>query len=781
MSGIIPIPSTRVSNLLVNQLQANSINANEQEFLQLQQEVSTGKNFQLLSQDPTAGLLGLQLQEQINQQTQVQTNLTTDQSYLTQTGTVLTSVANEISSIQSAVETATGVTATAAQQQAAAQQVQNGIQQLLALANTQYQGRYLFAGSNSTTQPFQLVGNSIEYTGNSGSLETYVDSNQLLATNVDGNTAFGAVSAPIEGANLSPNVTLDTPLSALNGGQGIGTGSLTVSDGTNTSVVNLSSARTVGDVVNLLQANPPAGDQVLVSVTATGLNVQLESPNNSSSLSIGNYAGSTTASDLGIATTTAAASGQVTGTALNPTLTLNTALSSVLGTSATATLTSSGANSGIQIQAIAHGTALNNVAISFATSASVPPGQATVTYDDSNPSAPTLVVNLSPAGATANTVVHAINSDPVVGQLFQASLVSGDSTSAIAAGTGLVDPTVTATTSGGSGVSLDQTGGLQISSGGKTYNVNLSSAQTIQDVLNAINRSGAGVQATINPQGTGINVVSNVSGTNFSIGENGGSTATELGLRTFTSATQLADLNLGTGVQTAPNGGADFTIQRPDGTTFSVSLSGPPAAQTVGDVLNLINNNADNPAGADHITAQLATTGNGIELVSTDTVSNAAPFQVQVDNSSNAAQELGLVPSGASASTAAVTANNSVTITGSDTNPQQVNGIFNTLTQLVTALQNGDTVAVQRNLNLLTQNQTQLQLAEAEVGAREQDFQNQQTAISNNLTTLQSSFSNNVDVDMTQAITNLDQAQTQYEAALQVTAMSSKLLLLNYL
>lgn len=778
--SIVPIPSTRVSNMLVNQLTTNSLASNEQTFLQLEQEVSTGQNFQLLSQDPTAGILGLQLQEQINQQTQVQTNLTTDQSYLTQTGTVLTSVSNELSSIQSSVQTALGATATSADQQAAVQQVQNGIQQILSLANTQYQGRYLFAGSASTTQPFELVNGNVQYNGNSGSLNTYTDNNQLMSTNIDGNTAFGAISSPIAGAALSPNVTADTPLSALNGGQGVSLGSVEIGDGTNSSVVDLSSATTVGDVVNDLEQNAPAGDTVSVSVTPTGLDVQLQSSNPNSVLSISNYGGDTTASDLGIATSTPVASGLVTGSALNPALTASTSLSEILGTPATATLSSSGSNNDIEIQAIGNGTALNNVAVSFATSSSVPIGQATVTYDDSNPSSPTLVINVNPSGATANAVVTAINSDPTVGQLFQASLAGSDTTSAAAAGTGLVDPTATAVTSGGSGVSLDLSG-LQISSDGKNYTVNLSSAKTIGDVLTAINSSGAGLTASINAQGTGIDVTSNVSGANFSIGENGGSTATELGLRTFTNSTQLADLNLGSGVQTATAGFPDFTIQRPDGTSFSVSLSGPPAAQTVGDVLNLINNNADNPAGPDHITAQLATTGNGIELVSTDTTSTTAQFQVQEDSSSNAAQDLGLVPAGATTSSAAVNSNGSLTITGSDTNPQEVNGIFNTLTRLATALQNNDTTEINRDMSLLTQNQTQLQLAEAEVGSREQDFQSQQTTVSNNLTTLQSSFSNTVDVNMDQAITNLDQAQLQYEAALQVTAMSSKLTLLNYL
>ncbi len=387
MSGIVPIPSTRVSNSLINQLLTNNIQVNQQNMLQIEDEVGTGQAFQLMSQDPTAAMLGLQLKEQIAQKTQVQSNLTNDQSYLSQTDTELTTVANQLTSIQSTVETAIGTTSTPEDQQAAAQQVQNALQQLVAIGNTQYQGRYLFAGSDSTVQPFQLVGNNIQYNGNSGSLNTYVDTNQLLGTNVDGNSAFGAISAPVQGATLSPNVTSSTPLSVLNRGKGVAAGSIEISDGTNTSVVNLSSAKTVGDVVSLIEANPPAGDQVSVSVTPTGLNVQLSSSASSSALSINNVDGGTTASDLGISTATAASSGLVTGTPLNPTLTLDTALNQ-LGTPATATITSAGANNDIQIQAVQNGSTSNNVAVSFVTNPAIPQGSETVTYDDSNPSAP---------------------------------------------------------------------------------------------------------------------------------------------------------------------------------------------------------------------------------------------------------------------------------------------------------------------------------------------------------------------------------------------------------
>ncbi len=776
MSGIVPIPSSRVSTSLINSLLTNNIETNETGFLQLETEVSTGKSFQLLSQDPANGLLGLQLQEQINQKTQVQTNLTTDLSYMNETDSVLTTVANQLNSVQSTVEAAVNATSTPAQQQAAAQQVQSALQQLLGVANTQYEGRYLFAGSDSTVQPFETVGNYVQYNGNTGSLQSFSDINQLFTANIDGNAAFGAISAPIEGSNLSPNVTADTPLADLNGGKGVEPGSIEISDGTNSSTVDLSSAKTVGDVVALIQANAPPGRQVYVSVTPTGLDVHLDSAGGGN-LSISEVGGDTTAADLGILNTSGVGSGQITGSNLNPQVTLDTSLKDVLGTAASATINSPGYNNDIQITALSNGAALNNVAVSFNEDPSILPGSETVTYDTSNPSAPTLVFNINPAGATANNLVAALNNNPTVGKIFQASLVTGDSTSAYAAGSALVDPTATAVTSGGSGINLDQTDGLQITSAGTTYNVDLSSAQTVQDVINDINQSGANVEASINSQGTGLQVVSKLSGADFSIGENGGTTATELGLRTFTTSTQLADLNHGNGVHTTADGSPDFTIQRADGTSFSVSVTG---ADTVGDVINLINNNTDNQ-GANKITAQLDTTGNGIELVSNDTTSTAASFQVIETNSSTAAQDLGLVPSGQTTSNAAVTVGGTQVIAGSDVNPQEVTGVFNSLSRLYTALQDNDTVEVSRDLTALKNSLSTLGLAQSELGSREQAVQTQQTAISNNLTTLNSSFSTATDTDMTKVITQLTSQQTQYEAALQVTALMSHLSLLNFL
>ncbi|MGL4595175.1 MAG: hypothetical protein ACRCUY_10635 [Thermoguttaceae bacterium] len=84
------------------------------------------------------------------------------------------------------------------------------------------------------------------------------------------------------------------------------------------------------------------------------------------------------------------------------------------------------------------------------------------------------------------------------------------------------------------------------------------------------------------------------------------------------------------------NGGIDFTITRNDGTLLSVDIHG---AETIGDVLRIINENAKNQDGL--LVAKLSKNGNGIELVD----SSFGNFVTRVDRTllSTTAIELGLV------------------------------------------------------------------------------------------------------------------------------------------
>ena len=387
-------------------------------------------------------------------------------------------------------------------------------------------------------------------------------------------------------------------------------------------------------------------------------------------------------------------------------------------------------------------------------------GVVTGNTSNSGGNANTIFVNIQPGATTANQVVAALQGNAQVAAQFDVSLDESDTSSPAFAGVGFVDAAASGLSSGGTGTSLDQASGMRIVSGGQTYVIDLSTAETMEDVLNAINTSGAGVLAQINAAGTGINVRARVSGRDFSIGENGGTTATQLGIRSISLTTPLSQLNHGRGVSQAT--GDDFTITRADGTSFAVDLG---SALTVGDVLDLINNNAANLNPANQVTARLAAQGNGIELV--DSSLGAGQIQVQATFGSNAAVELGLVASGQTAATGT-----GGVLTGSEINPQEVEGLFNTLLRLSSALESNNQQDIERAMGLLDLDFDRINFTRAEIGFRGRNLDALKSRIDDETNQIKGSLSQEIDTDYAAAISSLTARQAALEASLRLSRRS---------
>ena len=769
MSGIGPIPASRTSDLLTSQRINSQLQADEIALQQLEQQVSTGQRLTLPSDDPGAAAQAVNLNRLILQKTQIKNNLDTNQSYLSATDAALGNVSTLLANARATALSVNGDVVSSSQRQAAAQVIDGAIQQLTDIGNQSFNGRYLFAGSLSGTAPFQSQGSNVKYVGNAEQLSSLSDISQLFQTNVTGADAFGALSAGVSGtADLTPNVTAATRLADLNGGLSVNRGSITISDGVHSSVVDLSSAVTVGDAANLIASHPPLGRTARVDVTSTGLTVALDAAGGGN-LTITESGSGNTANQLGILSPHSVGAGPIVGKPLNPQLTLTTALSDVLGSAAQANLISSGTNKDIVVQAKGHGAAFNGFAINLIDDNTVTAGSEKVTYDSV---AKTITVDIASGLSTAKDVIQALNNNTAFAADFTAAL---DPAEAKNDGSGALDTTPTATTAGGSGVNFDAAG-LQVTNGGQTYTFDTSSDRTIQDLLNSLNGSPVSLLAEINSSGNGINIRSRLSGSDFSIAENGGATATQLGVRTFNGSTLLNQLNYGIGVHTASSG-PDFIIQRKDGYQLKVTVG---SAKTIQDVIDLINNDPNNQAPASKVTAQLASSGNGIVLTTADTAA-VSPFAVIEQNGSTAAQDLGFVPAGQSQSNPSIVSGGTETIAGTDVNPQETGSAFNALIRLKKALDNNDTLGINRAIGLLDGATSHLDLTRADLGAREQTLTTIGTSLADEQNNLQASLSNTVDVDMASAITNLTALQTSFTATLQMTAQLSRLTLLNYL
>lgn len=314
-------------NSLAGQRLQSQIQNAEFSMSQLQQEISTGHTFQIPSDNPVAATQAIQLQSLLTKNTQLDSNVQSSTALLNSTDAALASVTSALNAARGLATAGIGSTSTPQQKTVMAQQVQSLITQVIDAANSTFNTRYLFGGSQNTSPPFSLAANgSILYNGDQQSLNTFVDAGLSQPTNIDGNTALAALTPPTT-SDLNPALTLQTKLSDLAGGQGIVPGeiSVTLSSPAVTKTIDLSQAKSIGDIQGLIQnalgaanvtvAIDPAKDGISITPTA-GV------------ITIANLPGGTAATNLGI---TGSAVASIDSGDLNPALTLTTKLADLNG------------------------------------------------------------------------------------------------------------------------------------------------------------------------------------------------------------------------------------------------------------------------------------------------------------------------------------------------------------------------------------------------------------------------------------------------------------------
>lgn len=335
-------------------------------------------------------------------------------------------------------------------------------------------------------------------------------------------------------------------------------------------------------------------------------------------------------------------------------------------------------------------------------------------------------------------------------------VIAGDNLHARLTGTTPVE-----TLNGGAGVPL---GPIRITNGALSAVVDLSTARTLQDILNAINTAGVGAKAVINGSATGIDVINLVSGTEMRVTEQGGTTGDALGILSLHATGLLSGLNHGKGVR-ATAGKPDFRITSMDGTTVDVSVSG---AVTVQDVLDAINQAAA-AAGAS-IQAVLNPTGAGIRI--NDTSGGGGTLSVERLNSSFAIDDLGLNRRANAGENFLV---------GDDVAGVRADSVFSALIDLESGLRRNDTAAINQAAQELETFAPELARLRGIVGARSQAMHNRVAFTEDAVQATKALLSEVKDLDYTEAVTKFQQAQTALQANLLTASRMLNISLLDFL
>src|SRR4051812_38448311 len=127
MPSIYPIPTTRVSGLLVQQRLLAQLQSDQVSILQLQQQIASGRRIGFPSEDAPAAQRAISLQRLLEQKAQARVNLSTSQSYISATDTAVQNVTNSLNQVRSTVLGVADTVSSAEQRQAAIAEVNRAI------------------------------------------------------------------------------------------------------------------------------------------------------------------------------------------------------------------------------------------------------------------------------------------------------------------------------------------------------------------------------------------------------------------------------------------------------------------------------------------------------------------------------------------------------------------------------------------------------------------------------------------------------------------------------
>ncbi|GEM_PF-870152 len=649
---------SRVTGDLSRSVILSNLARQEAGLLQSQEQLATGRRIIRPSDDPIGTNVVLDFELEVSRREQFDKTIDTAAARVERTDFALQQAKElldraRVIALQQANDSSTPDT-----RRMAALEMDQLLNEAVSLGNTRVEGRFIFGGNRTDLAPFAQADGAVVYQGDEEEQTSLVAEGLSVATSLTGARGFNALSSEIVGSvDLDPGVIGATRLAVLNQGEGVRLGSVLVGDGVLTpQVIDLTGAETLQNVIDKINA-------------VTG--------------STGVTASASPAPPLG------------TGNGIR--------LSTGTGT--------------VVVDEVGGGSTARDLGV-FTGSVGAP--------------AP-------PPGFEGSDLDPALTPQTTLAELFDAS--------------------------GG----FDATG-LRITNAlpgqaGTPVDVSLAGATTIEDVLNRINNAGVFVEARINEQQNGIDVVSRLNGGRLRIDEIGlGLTAFQMGLRYTLGVARLEDVNNGLGVDTSvPGDDMGFTLS--DGSVIRVDISG---AETVQDVIDLINNDPENSLGL--LIAGVGGTGNELEL--TDTSGGAGVFTTRSLNGSRAAENLQI-------DVAAVGA----TITGDSLQPAgvQARSIFTVLVRLREALETNDRVFLDAAMRQIDPAQQAIEDATSLTGSRGARLEATRNRIAEEKLQFERLLSGVRDADIAEVATRLQVQQLTLQAGLAAAARILQTTLFNFL
>jgi flagellar hook-associated protein 3 len=206
----------RITNNMIMDLVVRNLSLSLDKYMRLQTMMSSGKRITCPSDDPVGVTQDLGYRSSLSDMEQFQKNINFGKTWLSTSENSLTQIANLVTEAKDLAAQLANDTYTDTARQSAIEEVDSIIQQIVDLANVQYQGRYVFSGHRTLSQAFSLSGNGIVYNGDDGLIQIETEAGTKMEVNIPGSgfltSSLGTLGDDFD---LNPGISPDTLLGDL--------------------------------------------------------------------------------------------------------------------------------------------------------------------------------------------------------------------------------------------------------------------------------------------------------------------------------------------------------------------------------------------------------------------------------------------------------------------------------------------------------------------------------------------------------------------------------------
>ncbi|MBD3216661.1 MAG: flagellar hook-associated protein 3 [candidate division Zixibacteria bacterium] len=510
----------RVTSKMIADQVINNLSKNISRFLDLQNQMSTGRRIMKPSDDPIGTIKDLSYRSRLSEIEQYRANISEGNNWLASVDVALGDTTEMISQAKEIAVSLANDTYDATARDSVANEVESLFQQVLQSGNLQQGSRYLFSGHMTRTKPFVASAKGVTYEGDQGLIKYEIETSTKISINIPGSDILTRPFRVLgEDGDLNAGIDGNTLLADLNSGRGVdlSPGSFTITDQNLSNSVTITIPPATTDINTLMteinnQLVAGGIDNLTVQLGQEGNNLKLIAADNpeislSTPLSNLNYGIGIGQEPNEIRIHTSDYSTDVTAdlsaaSTIGDVITeINNTLTSAGISNVTASLNPT--STGIDIEdtnGVPLGLQVSEISTESFTGAklgilgNISP---LLSGQDVNPQPEFSVEEIAPGDTTASDIGLLGN--------FNYNLVGSD-----------LDPEITLLTplalmDNGLGYELNE---IMIAQGSNSINLNLGATgiTTIGDLIDTFNNSGLSIQATINDSQKGIQIESTVVG-----------------------------------------------------------------------------------------------------------------------------------------------------------------------------------------------------------------------------------------------------------------------------